>query len=225
MVEAMHSIQFSRPSHATKRFVRFYALQQSNLASSVLIYPVPARSEPVLNFQFADEIQIHNLDERVVRLAKTAALIGLQTHRRVERHIRDYRFHDDGTIELGYRKLGYFRHALTGTFLDRATWEEAQLTRGDYSIALIMIDRILKEHHGNPPLEINERLVDAIDRAERQIVPEHMKTLAKAKKLRGICLEARGQVQSALRCYQEALAIDPKSGVKRGIERLIKVVG
>jgi len=88
MVEAMHSIDFSRPSDATKRFVRFYALRQSNLASSVLIHPVPARSEHILNFQFGDEIQIHNLDERVVRLAKMAALIGLQTHRRVEQQIR-----------------------------------------------------------------------------------------------------------------------------------------
>jgi AraC-like DNA-binding protein len=88
MGEAMHSIHFSRPTDATKRFVRFYALRQSSLASSVLIHPVPARSEHILNFQFADEIQIHNLDERVVRVAKTAALIGLQTHRRVEQHIR-----------------------------------------------------------------------------------------------------------------------------------------
>src|SRR5215469_9857899 len=81
MVEAMHSIHFSRPSDATKRFVRFYALRQANLGSSVLIHPVPARSEHILNFQFADEYQVHNLDERVIRLAKPAAVIGLQTHR------------------------------------------------------------------------------------------------------------------------------------------------
>ena len=84
----MHSIQFSRPSDATKRFIRFYAHRASNLGSSVLVHPVPARSEHALDFEFADEIQIHDLREGVRRRAKSAALIGLQTHRRVEQVIR-----------------------------------------------------------------------------------------------------------------------------------------
>jgi AraC-like DNA-binding protein len=49
---------------------------------------VPARSEQVLDFQFADEIQIHDLLDGVIRSAKSTALIGLQTHRRVEQVIR-----------------------------------------------------------------------------------------------------------------------------------------
>ena len=88
MVEAMHWMHFSTPSDATKRFVRFYAHRESNLASSLLIHAVPARSEHVRDFQFADEIQIHNFDDGVVHIAETPALIGLQTHRRVEQLIR-----------------------------------------------------------------------------------------------------------------------------------------
>jgi AraC-like DNA-binding protein len=84
----VHSIQFSKPSDATKRFISFYAHRESNLGSAVLIHPVPARSEPVLDFEFADEIQIHDLRDGVKRSAKSAALIGLQTHRRVEQVIR-----------------------------------------------------------------------------------------------------------------------------------------
>jgi tetratricopeptide (TPR) repeat protein len=135
----------------------------------------------------------------------------------------DYRFHEDGTIELGYRKLGYFRYALTGEFLDLAAWEEAQLTMGNYSMALITVEHILKQHQGKPSQELVDTLIRAIDRVTPQIVPEHAKTLALAKKLRGTCLESSGYLGQALRCYQEALAIDPKAGVKRSIERLTKM--
>jgi AraC-like DNA-binding protein len=88
MVEAMHLIHFSAPSDATKRFVRFYAHRESNLASSVLIHPVPARAEQALDFEFADPIQIHRFSDGVIRSAESAALIGLQTHRRIEQLIR-----------------------------------------------------------------------------------------------------------------------------------------
>jgi len=86
--ETVHSIQFRKPSDATKRFIRFYAHRESNLGSSFLIHPVPARSEHVLDFEFADEIQIHDLRDGVKRSAKSADLIGLQTHRRVEQVIQ-----------------------------------------------------------------------------------------------------------------------------------------
>jgi len=86
--KAVHSIQFSKPSDATRRFIRFYAHRESDLGSSVLVHPVPARSEHVLDLEFADQIQIHDLRDGVKRSAKSAALIGLQTHRRVEQLIR-----------------------------------------------------------------------------------------------------------------------------------------
>lgn len=135
----------------------------------------------------------------------------------------DYRFHDDGTIELGYAKLGYFRYALTGEFIDHRGWQEAQLTKGDYSMVLITIEHILKEHEGKPSAELAQKLIRAIDRVIPQVVPEHAKTLAMAKKLRGMCLEACGDGEQALLCFQEALAIDPKAGVKRNIERLTRI--
>jgi AraC-like DNA-binding protein len=83
----MHSIHFVKPSVATRRFVRFYAHRVCTLPSSVLVHPVPARSEHVLDFQFTDAIRIQNLDDGTVRRAQSAALIGLQTHRRVEQLI------------------------------------------------------------------------------------------------------------------------------------------
>ncbi len=135
----------------------------------------------------------------------------------------DYRFHDDGTIELGYTKLGYFRYSLTGEFIDHSRWQDAKLTNGDYSMALITIEDILKEHRGKPAVDLAKTLIKAIDGVIPQSVPEHAKTLAMAKRLRGTCLEACGAPEQALRCFQEALAIDPKAGVKRSIERLTRI--
>jgi AraC-like DNA-binding protein len=88
MAQPMHSIHFREPSDATKRFIRFYAHRESKLGSTVLIHPVPARSEQVLDFEFGDPIQIHSFHDGVIRTAETSALIGLQTHRRVEQFIQ-----------------------------------------------------------------------------------------------------------------------------------------
>jgi tetratricopeptide (TPR) repeat protein len=133
-----------------------------------------------------------------------------------------YRFHDDGTIDLGYQKLGFFRYSLAGEFIDRGLWEEAQLTRGDYSMTLITVQRILKDHGGKPDLDLTDRLIRAIDRVTPLIMKENEKTKALAKRLRGECLEACGDRAAALASYLEALRIDPKVGVKRQIDRLTK---
>ncbi len=80
----MHSICFGRPSAATRRFVRFYAQRQSQLGSSVLIHPVPARSAQMLNFEFGDNILVRNVRDGSLQKAEGAALIGVQSFRRVE---------------------------------------------------------------------------------------------------------------------------------------------
>jgi tetratricopeptide (TPR) repeat protein len=133
-----------------------------------------------------------------------------------------YRFHNDGTIELGYQKLGFFRYSLAGEFIDRDLWEAVQLSRGDYSMTLITVQRILKDRRGMPDHDLTDKLIKAIDRVSPLIVKEHEKTKALAKRLRGECLEARGDYASALANYREALSIDPKAGVKRQIDRLTK---
>lgn len=133
-----------------------------------------------------------------------------------------YRFYDDGTIDLGYQKLGFFRYSLDGEFIDRGLWEEVQLTSGDYSMTLITVQRILKNYGGMPDLDLTVRLIEAIDRVTPLIVKEHEKTKALAKRLRGECLEVRGDRAAALASYREALSIDPKVGVKRQIDRLTK---
>jgi AraC-like DNA-binding protein len=80
----MHSINFGEPSDSTRRFVRFYAHRQSNLGSSVLTHPIPARSGQILDFEFGDDILIRNPVDGSGRKAQRAGLIGVQSYRRVE---------------------------------------------------------------------------------------------------------------------------------------------
>jgi len=44
-------------------------------------------------------------------------------------------------------------------------------------------------------------------------------------KLRGVCIDAQGNLQEALDCYQKALTLDPKVGVKRRAEQIRKRLG
>jgi hypothetical protein len=47
---------------------------------------------------------------------------------------------------------------------------------------------------------------------------------ARIFKSRGICFEAIAEVGKTLEAYEEALALDPKIGVKRRADQLRKVV-
>jgi AraC-like DNA-binding protein len=84
----MHSVYFGKPSDATSRLVRFYVQRQSNLGSSVLTHPIPARSGQILDFEFGDDIQIRNPIDGSHRQAQRLGLIGVQSYRRVELLIR-----------------------------------------------------------------------------------------------------------------------------------------
>jgi hypothetical protein len=136
-----------------------------------------------------------------------------------------YEFSQDGVIRLGYRRLGTFRYTWVGEFLDREAWQEAQLANGDYGSALAMAEHLIKTANGKPPSELAERLLKGIDRVIPDIVNADGKTQAWAMKLRGVCIDAQGNLQEALDCYQKALTLDPKVGVKRRAEQIRKRLG
>jgi hypothetical protein len=130
-----------------------------------------------------------------------------------------YEFPEDDVIRLGYRQLGAFRYSSTSEFLDREAWQEAQLAKGDCGSVLALAERLIKNANGKPSSELSERLVKGIDRVMDG------RALAWAMKLRGMCIDAQGNMQEALDCYQKALALDPKVGVKRRAEQIRKNLG
>ncbi len=79
----MHVIDCAPPSTVLRPFVRQYSQRHARIPGSITVEPVPARNEPILEFQFADPYEIrHSNSERVESAPKTV-IVGLQTWSRV----------------------------------------------------------------------------------------------------------------------------------------------
>ncbi len=83
-------IRLVRPLPELEPFVRYYAHRDGRLGDTVVVHPVHARAAPILNFEFGDSDAILYIprDGKPSRFLLRAALIGMQTHRRGELHIR-----------------------------------------------------------------------------------------------------------------------------------------
>jgi AraC-like DNA-binding protein len=88
----MHVIRLAAPAPGLVHCVRFYAHQQAQLGNASLVQPIPARSSPLIEFQFGDLAELHWCDRPLVERSARAVIVGLQTHRRVRLHIT-------GTVE------------------------------------------------------------------------------------------------------------------------------
>lgn len=130
-----------------------------------------------------------------------------------------YEFPQDGrTVRLCYPGGGSFAYSLHGEFLDRDRWIEWSLSAGN----LAVVERLIEEADRKPSGELARRLIDGIDVSLDTRSPGDEHARAWAFKLRGICLESGGNALDALRCYDEALQLDPKIGVKRRADALRK---
>jgi AraC-like DNA-binding protein len=78
----MNLSHFSKASPATSQYVRYYLQRTLQLGTSTFIQPVPARSAPVLDFEFGAPVEIRSLGTGVTRTAEPAAIVGLLTHQR-----------------------------------------------------------------------------------------------------------------------------------------------
>jgi tetratricopeptide (TPR) repeat protein len=99
-------------------------------------------------------------------------------------------------------------------------WFAVSLQIGDLGI----VQTLLAETNNQPAPALVEQLLGAIDVALASSACSAPKWRAIAFKLRGICLEAIAEVGQALTAYDQALALDPKVGVKRKADQLRKVV-
>jgi len=131
-----------------------------------------------------------------------------------------YEFSADGqTVALGYAQMGAFRYTLAGEFIDRSLWLSASLRKGD----LYTVQRLLAEVDGKPSPELVRLLLPAIETGMKALHATQGKVKAFALKLRGQCYDALGDTAPALAAFTEALALDPKVGVKRRAEQLRKL--
>lgn len=132
-----------------------------------------------------------------------------------------YQFAPDGqVIHLGYPSGDRLAYSIQGVFIDRMKWLSAGLQRGDIAI----VETLLSECEGQAGPELVALLLPAIDVAIATMRTQDEKLRARALKLRGVCLEAIGQHAKALATYDQALALDPRVGVKRRADQLRKVL-
>jgi hypothetical protein len=124
------------------------------------------------------------------------------------------------TIRLGYRDRGAFSYNFDGTFPDRMKWLAVGLQKGD----IFIMEKLLAESGGQPSPDLAAQLLAGTDVALAELRKDDARTRARLLKSRGICLEAIAEAKQALAAYDEALALDPKIGVKRRADQLRRVV-
>lgn len=137
----------------------------------------------------------------------------------------DYKFSTDGkTVGLHYRALGTFYYSLSGEFIDRSKWQDTCLTKGDYGTAIMMAEGLIKSAGGEMSSTLCSKIISCIGRITPQLEKADKQWQALAYKVHGICLEASGAPTDALVCYEKALALNPKVGVKRRADQLRKAM-
>ena len=122
---------------------------------------------------------------------------------------------DEDRIEVIARikELGEFRYDQTGQFLDDVALEETILQRGDYSRTIMAAERILL--HSEPSIERVRQVLTAVQRARNNGADMDNGWRAAALKVQGLAHEALGEAPQAIKVYEQALALNPKIGVKR----------
>jgi hypothetical protein len=130
-----------------------------------------------------------------------------------------YEFSSDGTtIYLGYFDGTKFAYTLDGEFIDRTLWLTVGLQKGN----LLIVETLLSECDNRPTHQLTDLLLPTIDKALAAMRKDDVRAHARGLRLRGTCLESIGETAQALTAYEQALSIDPKSGVKRKAGQLRK---
>jgi hypothetical protein len=133
----------------------------------------------------------------------------------------DYTIDEARTEVLAhFKNLGTFRYDRNGQFLDSALLEEARLHRGDFSDTILTAERILQ--HAKPAPERVRQVLAAVQRARKEGADRDNGWKATALKVQGLAHEALGETSLAIDIYEQALAINPKIGVKRRLTALKK---
>jgi predicted negative regulator of RcsB-dependent stress response len=87
----------------------------------------------------------------------------------------------------------------------------------------MMSEKLIKVAEGKPSPALAEKLLFSMDKIMTTI-PKNNEGgwQAMCLKLQGICLESKDDMKSALTCYNDALALDPKIGVKQRVNKIKK---
>jgi hypothetical protein len=121
-----------------------------------------------------------------------------------------------------HTKLGRFNYSASGVFEDRDAFQKARLDKGDYTTQIMAAGEILKS---DPTAENARKVIDVATTALAAGASERPDWGANAHRLRAESFELLGELDEALKAYDQALAMNPKVGVKRRAASLRKQLG
>jgi AraC-like DNA-binding protein len=84
----MHDAQFCAPVPGLRQVVRFYAQRQIRIRDCVVVHPVPARTAPMIEFDFGAPLEVRYGHEATSVKSPMTVVVGPQTYRRVEMHLQ-----------------------------------------------------------------------------------------------------------------------------------------
>jgi len=130
---------------------------------------------------------------------------------------------DTAEVTAHLKDLGSFRYDSKGAFIDAAKLAGAKLVSPRYEFAIPAAEALLK----SPDLtaETARQALDIVGRARKHGADQVDSWMAKSLKLQGLAHEALGELREAVKAFDEALAIDPKIGIKRKRDSLVKKLG
>lgn len=131
-----------------------------------------------------------------------------------------YDFSKPGLITLEYPDKAAVSYSLTGEFVDRGRWIEDGLSRGD----LMVIGQAARDAPDPLSVELANRLIRACDVGLRDKMWRDPQWQAQGLRVKAECFDRSNRLPEALRCYQQALAANPKVGVKRRAQQIEKLL-
>src|ERR1035438_7388723 len=144
---------FNKPAPGLEQFVRFYVQRVVRIRGEAVIHPVPARAAPMVEFDFGDPIDCLDLSQRAHRKSTGVSIVGPQTYRRVEMHLRGalesfvIMFQPDGMHRLfsipmhELTDLDFEGHSVLGSFVSRA--RERLGNTGSFEERVRLVDEML----------------------------------------------------------------------------------
>ena len=130
-----------------------------------------------------------------------------------------YEFSEDNQyVIVVMQGIGKFRYDRQGNFLDADNFLKARLNCQDYSQILLAVeDEVARLSTDNA-----QTFWEAVSRARALGADKDTSWKAVALKLQGIISEQMGNSEEAIKSYQEALKLNPKIGIKRRLDSLLK---